>query len=91
VSVSVNEQPLAGRQFAAEPLIEVQDLVVEYILPKRRVRAVDNVSLTINAGEIIGLAGESGCGKSTMAHALLRILRRSAAAGSYSRARTWSR
>jgi peptide/nickel transport system ATP-binding protein len=76
--VSVGEQLRPGQQVTAEPLIEIQDLVVEYVLPARRVRAVDNVSLTINAGEIIGLAGESGCGKSTAAHALLQILRQPA-------------
>ena len=54
-----------------EPLVEIKDLVVEY----GRARAVDGVSLTIRPGEFVGLAGESGCGKSTIAHALLRILR----------------
>lgn len=39
------------------------------------VRAVDHVSLAIQPGEIVGLCGESGCGKSTAAHAILRILR----------------
>jgi peptide/nickel transport system ATP-binding protein len=57
------------------PLLEVQDLVVDYLTPARRVRAVDHVSFSIESGEIVGLAGESGCGKSTTAHAILRILR----------------
>lgn len=57
------------------PLLEVRDLVVDYLTPDRRVRAVDHVSFTIEPGEIVGLAGESGCGKSTTAHAILRILR----------------
>jgi peptide/nickel transport system ATP-binding protein len=57
------------------PLLEVQNLVVEYALEDRRVRAVDDISFTIQPGEVVGLCGESGCGKSTTAHAILRILR----------------
>jgi peptide/nickel transport system ATP-binding protein len=56
-------------------LVELQQLVVDYVEPGRRVRAVDHVDLQIRAGEIFGLAGESGCGKSTTGNAILQILR----------------
>jgi peptide/nickel transport system ATP-binding protein len=56
-------------------LIELEDLVVEYVEAERRVRAVDHLSLKIGAGEIVGLAGESGCGKTTAGNAILQILR----------------
>jgi peptide/nickel transport system ATP-binding protein len=59
----------------AQPLIAIEDLVVDYPLPRGVARAVDHVSLSINAGEMVGLAGESGCGKSTVAQAILRVLR----------------
>jgi len=59
----------------ADPLVELDELVVDYPLADGCVRAVDGISLRIHQGEIVGLAGESGCGKSTAAHAILRILR----------------
>jgi peptide/nickel transport system ATP-binding protein len=54
-----------------ETLLELRDLSVAY----GDVRAVDRVNLSISAGEILGLAGESGCGKSTIANAVMQILR----------------
>jgi peptide/nickel transport system ATP-binding protein len=56
-------------------LIELERLVVDYVLPDAHVRAVDGVDLRIEPGEIVGLAGESGCGKSTTAQAIMQILR----------------
>jgi peptide/nickel transport system ATP-binding protein len=53
-----------------EVLVELQDLVVDY----GPARAVDHVSLSIHTGEVVGLAGESGCGKSTTGNAILQIL-----------------
>ncbi len=48
---------------------------MEYVTPRGPVGAVDGVSFSIAQGEVFGLAGESGCGKSTIAQAILRILR----------------
>jgi peptide/nickel transport system ATP-binding protein len=54
-------------------LYSVRDLTVEYLTRAGVVRAVDNVSLDIRRGEILGLVGESGCGKSTFGKALMRL------------------
>ncbi len=57
----------------SEPLLSVRDLTVTY---PGEVTAVRGVSFDLEAGETLGLAGESGCGKSTIASALLRLLPR---------------
>ncbi|ETX29899.1 ABC transporter ATP-binding protein [Roseivivax isoporae] len=61
-----------------EPLLDVRDLHVHFPIREgalrrvtRHVRAVDGVSLTVGRGEILGLVGESGCGKSTAGAAVL--------------------
>jgi peptide/nickel transport system ATP-binding protein len=58
----------------SQPLIEVVDLKVQFPLDEGTVRAVDGVSFTIPAGKTLGVVGESGCGKSVTARALLRII-----------------
>jgi ATP-binding cassette subfamily B protein len=58
-----------------QPAIEVHDLVVEYLTPVGQcLRALDGISLSINHGETIGVAGRSGCGKSTWLKVLLRLI-----------------
>jgi peptide/nickel transport system ATP-binding protein len=67
------------------PLLEVDDLVVRYPVPrglvgtltgqpKRSVHAVEGVSLELREGELLALVGESGCGKTTTAQAVLRLV-----------------
>jgi peptide/nickel transport system ATP-binding protein len=70
VTVIVREAQEAGPS-TRESLVEVRGLTVAY----GEVVAVDGIDLTIGAGEIIGLAGESGCGKTTVANSLMQILR----------------
>jgi peptide/nickel transport system ATP-binding protein len=67
--------PVATDPPSRDPLVSIEELAVEYVTSSRVVRAVDGVSLTIGRGEIVGLAGESGCGKSTMANAIMQMLR----------------
>ena len=56
------------------PLLEVEGLHVTFNAPGGPVRAVRGVSLHVNRGEILGVAGESGCGKSVLFRALLGLL-----------------
>jgi len=59
---------------ADEVLIQVEDLVVEFPAAKKRtVKAVSGISLDVKAGETLGLVGESGCGKSTVARSLIQL------------------
>ncbi|MEC6797450.1 MULTISPECIES: ABC transporter ATP-binding protein [Photobacterium] len=56
-----------------DPQISIRNLCVDYITDAGDVRAVNNVSFDIGKGEVFGLAGESGCGKSTVAFSLMRL------------------
>lgn len=76
VSLTAKRDPDAGA-----PLLEVEHLVVDYTTSKglfgrnqTRLRAVDGVSFAIREGETLGLVGESGCGKTTTARAILRLV-----------------
>src|ERR671919_2450990 len=55
-------------------ILSVEDLVVEYISSWGIVRAVDRVSFGVPEASVVGLVGESGCGKSTVARAITGVV-----------------
>lgn len=59
---------------SSSPLLEVKNLKKYFKTPKGMLHAVDDVSFTIDRGRILGVVGESGCGKSTTGRAILRIV-----------------
>src|SRR3954470_16877602 len=65
----------ASTSTSPEPLLDVNNLVVEYPVGNKIVHAVSGVSLQIARGETLGLVGESGCGKSTLGRAVLQLRR----------------
>ena len=96
----MTEQAIAAelvdaKRGAKQPLLEVRDLQVHF--PFRRgglfsaergfIRAVDGVSFDVHEGETLGLVGESGCGKSTTARAILNLIRPTAGQVSFGGAR----
>jgi peptide/nickel transport system ATP-binding protein len=58
----------------AEPLLDVRDLRISFGTERGIARVLDGVNLAVRRGEIMGLVGESGCGKTTLARAVLGIL-----------------
>jgi len=56
------------------PLLEIRDLTIHFFTEEGVVRAVENVSFEIYPGEILGLVGESGCGKTVTGLSLLRLI-----------------
>ncbi len=59
-------------------LLSVEDLRVEYRTSRGATHAVDGVTLEVREGEVLGLVGESGCGKTTLGRAIIRVFPRNA-------------
>jgi peptide/nickel transport system ATP-binding protein len=59
---------------AAENLLDIRDLSTHFSVRGFTAKAVDQVSLSIPAGQTLGLVGESGCGKSVTAHSIIRLI-----------------
>jgi oligopeptide/dipeptide ABC transporter ATP-binding protein len=72
VPASLSRQHASGD--STRPLLEVRHLATEIQSRQRRLRAVDDVSFQVERGEILGLVGESGCGKSMTALSMMRLL-----------------
>jgi peptide/nickel transport system ATP-binding protein len=60
------------------PILEIDDLHVHYVTAHGIARAVDGASFAVETGQIVGLVGESGCGKTTLARAIPRVMPKSA-------------
>lgn len=56
-----------------QPLLEVDQIKTHFFTDRGRVTAVDGISFRVDAGEIIGVVGESGCGKSVMSQSIMRL------------------
>lgn len=72
--------PGQARTIVSDPILHVVDLnktyeEIHFFSPNRSVVAADNVSFTLNKGEIIGIVGESGSGKSSVARCIMRLIK----------------
>ena len=66
--------PASRDSLADTPLLEVEDLRTWFDTPDGVVKAVDGVSFSVGQGEVLGIVGESGCGKSVTAASILQIV-----------------
>jgi peptide/nickel transport system ATP-binding protein len=75
--VSPSSDSLTGqrpRATAGETILSVTDLSVDYVLERGNLRAVEDISFDVAAGEFLGIVGESGCGKSSLLFAIAQLL-----------------
>ncbi|MEZ5853291.1 MAG: ABC transporter ATP-binding protein [Hyphomicrobiaceae bacterium] len=64
----------AGAAVTAQPVLEIEDLHVQFVTSHGVVRAVEGVTYSVNPGEMVAIVGESGSGKSVSALAVMRLL-----------------
>jgi len=71
----VNSRTAAGSGTDGEPLLDVSGLVTQFETYRGTVEALDSVELSVGGDEIVGIVGESGCGKSVTVRSVLRLVR----------------
>lgn len=79
--MSSSPQPMtqsSASPWSREPLLKVEDLKAYFFMDEGTVKAVDGVSFDVYPGKVVGIVGESGCGKSVTMKAILQILEPSA-------------
>jgi peptide/nickel transport system ATP-binding protein len=73
--MSATVMQMRPRTATAAPILRVENLEVTYYTDAGRAKALDDVSFTLQAGQKLGMVGESGSGKSTMALAMMRMIK----------------
>jgi peptide/nickel transport system ATP-binding protein len=73
---SIHSAGREGKTMTAQPLLDVEDLTVEFATRRGIVKAVQHVNISVAKGETLGIVGESGSGKSVTSYAVMRILDR---------------
>ena len=58
----------------SDAVVSIEGLSIDYVVGAGRFRAVSDVSLEVERGHVVGIVGETGCGKSTLAQAIPRLL-----------------
>ena len=71
----MHSRTATGAETEEEPLLEVSGLVTQFETYRGTVEALDGVELSVGEDEIVGIVGESGCGKSVTARSVLRLVR----------------
>ncbi len=73
-TTAILDSQARATQHAGDVLLDVQNLHVHFVTSRGVVRAVEGISYQVRAGEVVALVGESGCGKSVSALAVMRLL-----------------
>jgi oligopeptide/dipeptide ABC transporter ATP-binding protein len=74
LDVDLAKGPSSTNRKSTDPILQIRNLQTHFHTPMGTARAVDGISLEVEAGEVMGIVGESGCGKSVLALSVMRLL-----------------